>query len=147
MKPKALVHICYVISGITAAMGVSEYWKILRLSYEMGKDDTDDFVWYFLLQGIQAWGIICSCIAFFILALQAAKGKIFTRGNELLLMIFGSIILALGSISYLFSHFFSKIENPGAASSLLLLVGLSFIFFSLIFKIGIGMQQDQDLTI
>lgn len=147
MKTKSLIHICYVISVITAIIGVWELTSIFTLSYEMGKDSTDTFIWHFLVRGIQAWGIICNCIVFFILANRAAKAIVFTRANELLLMIFGCIIIALGCISSLLIKFLpiSTFSNP--TSILLILAGFSFIFFSLIFSISRKLKEEQELTI
>lgn len=147
MKTKSLIHICYAISVITAVIGVWELVNMLMLSYEMGKDNTDNFMWYVLVRGIQAWGIICSCIVFFILANRAAKDAIFTKANESLLRVFGCIIITLGSISYLFISLLPVSPLPSSASSLLILVGFSFLFFSLIFSISRRLKEEQDLTI
>lgn len=147
MKTKSLIRICYAISVITAIIGVWELVNILTLCYEMGKDSTDTFMWYVLARGIQAWGIICNCIVFFILANQATKAIIFTKANELLLMISGCIIIALGCISSLLIKFLSISAFSNPASILLILGGFSFIFFSLIFSISRKLKEEQDLTI
>lgn len=147
MKIKSLIQICYIISAITAIIGVWELANIAILSYEMGKDSTDTFMWYFLVRGIQAWGIICNCIVFLILANKAAKAIIFTKANESLLMISGSIIIALGSISFLLIKFLPISSFSNAASILLIVEGVAFIFFSLIFSISRKLKEEQDLTI
>lgn len=147
MKSKSLIHICYVISVITAIIGVWELISALTLSYEMGKDDTDTFTWHFLARGIHAWGIICNCIVFFILANEAAKGTIFNKANELLLVLFGCTIIALGCTSYLLIKFSPISTFSNSTSILLILEGCAFIFFSLIFSISRKLKEEQDLTI
>ena len=147
MKTKSLINSCYAISGITAMIGVWELMNIATLSYEMGKDSSDSFIWYFLTRGIHAWGIIGSCVVFFILANQATKSAIFTKANESLLMISGYIMIVLGCISYLLIKLLPIDSFSSPASILMILEGLSFIFFSLIFSISRKLKEEQDLTI
>ncbi len=147
MKSKSIIHTCYAISVITAIIGVWELMSALTLSYEMGKDNTYTFIWYFLVRGIQAWGIICNCIVFLILANKATKAIIFTKANESLLMIFGCIIIVLGCISFLLIKFSPLSPFSNAASILLVIEGFSFIFFSLIFRISRNLKEEQELII
>lgn len=147
MKTKSLVQICYAIGGITVMIGIWELMNIGLRSYEMGKDSSDSFIWYFLTRGIQAWGIIGSCVVFFILSNQAAKATIFTKANESLLMIAGYVMIALGCISYLLVKFVPVDTFSNPASILLILEGFSFIFFSLIFSISRKLKEEQELTV
>lgn len=120
---------------------------IFTLCYDLGKDGTSTFKWQVLVQGIEAWGIIFCCIIFFTLASRARKEKIFVVENESLLMNTGAFIVVLGAISNALIHIFTIKALSTSTCDLLILIGFSFVFFSLVFKIGRKLKEEQELTI
>jgi len=147
MKIKSLIQFCDIFAVFTAFYGVSEFLGIFNLCYKLGKDDTDTLLWQVLVHGIEAWGIVFCCILFFTLTSRAKKGRIFIVENEKLMMILGGIIIWIGLISYLLIKALSIIALTISTSMMLCLIGMVFIFFSFIFKIGRKLKEEQELTI
>lgn len=147
MKTTSLIHVCNAIAFLTLLLGTIHFLDIFTLCYDLGKDDTDTLIWQVLAQGIEAWGIIFCCILFFTLVSRAKKGKIFVAENEILLMIFGIVTVCIGVISKILIHIFAIKVLSTSIFDLLILEGFSFIFFSLIFKIGRKMKEEQEFTI
>lgn len=147
MKTKNLITWCNLIAFITAITGVSQFLGMLTKSYQLGKDDSDTLIYQFLVEGLEAWGIIACCILFFLLANNAKKGKVFVRENEKLLMTFGAITLCLGFIPAILIEIFSVNELAKSTAIMLMLIGFSFVFFSLIMQIGRKLKEEQELTI
>ena len=147
MKAKSLISVCNTIAFLTAILGVIQFLDIFTLCYDLGKDGTDTFMWQVLVQGIEAWGIIFCCIMFFTLASRARKEKVFVVENESLLMNSGVCIVVLGAASNALIHVFTIKALSTSTCDLLILIGFSFIFFSLVFKIGRKLKEEQELTI
>jgi len=147
MKTKTLNQFCNIFAVFTTFYGVSEFLGISNLCYKLGKDNSNTLIWQVLVQGIEAWGIVICCILFYILASRVKKGKIFVLENEKLMMLFGVIIIWLGVISYLLISILSIHTLTTSTSMMLCLIGMIFIFFSFVFKIGRTIQEEQNLTI
>lgn len=147
MKSKTLIQFCNIFVVFTAFFGVSEFFGIFNLCYNLGKDDSNTLIWQILVQGIEAWGIVFCCILFYILASRAKKGRIFAIENEKIMLLFGAVIIWLGIISYVLIGVLSIHTLTTSTSMMLCLLGMAFAFFSFIFKIGRTIQEEQELTI
>jgi hypothetical protein len=147
MKTNSLVQFCNIFTVFTAFYGVTEFLGIFNLCYKLGKDDTDKLLWQVLVHGIEAWGIIICCILFFTLTSRAKKGRIFIVENEKLMMILGGIIIWIGLISYGLIKIFSIITLTVSSAFMLCLIGMVFVFFSFIFKMGRQFKEEQELII
>jgi len=147
MKIKSLVQFCTIFTVFTAFYGVTEFLGIFNLCYKLGKDDTDTLLWQVLVQGIETWGIVFCCILFFTLTSRAKKGRIFIVENEKLMMILGGIINWIGVISYVLINILSIRTLTASAAFMLCLIGMVFVFFSFIFKMGRKLKEEQELTI
>lgn len=147
MKKDRLILFCNAIGFITALLALLQFLFIAELLYELGKDSSKTFVWEVLIHGLQGWGIVFCCIAFFILARHAKKNEVYTPKNESLLSVFGIIIAGFGMLSNMLIHVFDIQTISTSTCNLLILMGLIFVFFSLILKIGRQIKEEQDLTI
>lgn len=147
MKKITLIHWCTLIIVITAFTGISQYFGLLNRLYEMGKDDTNWLKYQILVEGIHAFGILACCVLFFLLAKNARNRKVFVFENERLLMAFGGVVLFLGLNAVFFTELFDVNPLTNNTSTILMLMGLAFVFFSLIFKIGRKLKEEQELTI
>ncbi len=135
-KPdKQLVQYCealMVLSVFSATcFGVS---NIFPICYELGKDASDTFIWFALVQGIKAYAM------FFIAALT------YTSANQRILFAIGGSTVISGAIINAIINC-SPLEIPTDTSLLLIIIGLFIVLVSLMFKIGIRMQEEQDLTV
>ena len=147
MKPKTLIQFCNIFVVFTAFYGVSVFLGIFNLCFILGKDDSNTLIWQILVQGIEAWGIVFCCILFYLLAYRARKGRIFVIENEKIMMLFGTMIIFSGVISYILITVLSIHALTTSTSMMLCLLGMAFAFFSFIFKIGRTIQEEQELTI
>ena len=147
MKKITLIHWCTLIIAITAFTGVSQVFGLLNRLYEMGKDDSDWLQYQILVEGIHVFGILACCVLFFLLAKNARNKKVFVSENERFLMVFGGVVLWLGLLAVFFTKLFDVNQLTNNTSTILMLMGLAFVFFSLILKIGRKLKEEQDLTI
>ena len=85
-------------------------------------------------------------IAFYATILQNIKKRgVFIRRNEITFRYFGFVILFLGLLSdILFAYFTS--DRP-SGTRILAILGGTLVFVSYIFKIGIKIQEEQELTV
>ena len=154
-KPdKQLVQYCealMVLSVFSATcFGVS---NIFPICYELGKDASDTFIWFALVQGIKAYTMFFIAALIYFLARNVRNGSVFTSANQrILLAIGGSTVISGGStvisgalINAIINC--SPLEMPTDTSLLLIIIGLFIVLVSLMFKIGIRMQEEQDLTV
>ena len=82
----------------------------------------------------------------YFLARNVRNGSVFTSANQrILLAIGGSTVISGALINAIINC--SPLEMPTDTSLLLIIIGLFIVLVSLMFKIGIRMQEEQDLTI
>ena len=156
MKTKQLIKYCNYIAIITGIYGISIFFRLSQIGYDLGKqmaisdksgiDISNVILLEALAQIILAFGIFAVCLLFFFFVANVRKGLVFVSENQYLLMIYGIIIAGLGLLSYIINQISSP-SNSIFNSGLLVLIGLCFVFISFIFKIGIKMQEEQELTI
>lgn len=125
------------------AFGIS---NILSICYELGKDASDTFIWFALVQGVKAYAMFFIGVLTYFLALNVRKGLVFTLVNQRILFAIGGSTVISGTIVNIIINC-SPLEMPTDTSLLLIIIGLFIVFVSLMFKIGIRMQEEQDLTI
>ena len=87
---KRLIQYCDFISVLSlfaaVAYGLSQ---ILPLCYEMGKDDSDTFIWKALVQTIECYAIFFIGLLAYFMASNVKKGKVFCRINQRILSAIG----------------------------------------------------------
>lgn len=98
-----------------------------------------------IAHGIYVAGLILIFVFFALILRNIKKGAVFTARNEKLFRYFGIAILVLGMVSDVLHKQTTDVET--AAPRVLALLGGTLIFTSIIFKIGIKMQEEQELTI
>ena len=122
-----------VLSAFSAtAFGIS---NILSICYELGKDASDTFIWFAFIAALTCF-----------LARNVRNGWVFTSVNQRILFAIGGSTVISGAIINAIINC-SSLEMPTDTSLLLIIIGLFIILVSLMFKIGIRMQEEQDLTI
>ena len=133
-----------VLSAFSAtAFGIS---NILSICYELGKDASDTFIWFALVQGVKAYARFFIAALTYFLARNVRNGWVFTSVNQRILFAIGGSTVISGAIINAIINC-SSLEMPTDTSLLLIIIGLFIILVSLMFKIGIRMQEEQDLTI
>lgn len=141
MKIKHYKLISNLVGVTLGAFILSDVLNYPFLFEDLAKNPID----FLIPQGIYVLGLVC-LIACYATILQTIKKKgVFTVRNEKTFQYFGVAILVLGVTADVLFKNTTEIET--SAPRILAFLGGTLVFVSLIFKIGIKMQEEQDLTI
>ena len=127
---------CLLISFIQNAM----------LCFDLGKDDTDDFLWIMLPQSVTLLAMAVCSILIFCLLRNVKRKEVFTKENSTLIVAIGGIVELNGLLQGFFGTFVS-VSNLRQTYLVYILLGVFILFIGCIFKIGVRMKEEQELTI
>lgn len=120
--------------------------QIMQLCYELGKDDTDDFIWQVLSRSITLVAMAVCSIFIWIMLSNVKRNEVFTKRNANLIVFIGVTVEITGLLQYILGIF--TLEGISRESFMIyLLLGVFILFIGCLFKIGIRMKEEQDLTI
>ena len=118
----------------------------MQLCYELGKDDTDDFIWQVLSRSITLVAMAVCSIFIWIMLSNVKRNEVFTKRNANLIVFIGVTVEITGLLQYILGIF--TLEGISRESFMIyLLLGVFILFIGCLFKIGIRMKEEQDLTI
>ena len=102
---------------------------------------------YILAASLCNWMAVLLCCVFVMLIQRNVKrNRVFVASNERLLRSIGIAVIADGIAQYLLFVYYRSGESftdPGT----IILLGIFFLFIACLFKVGIRMKEEQDLTI
>ena len=127
---------CLLISFIQNAM----------LCFDLGKDDTDDFLWIMLPQSVTLLAMAVCSILIFCLLRNVKRKEVFTKENSTLIVAIGGIVELNGLLRGFFGTFVS-VSNLRQTYLIYILLGVFILFIGCVFKIGVRMKEEQELTI
>ena len=127
---------CLLISFIQNAM----------LCFDLGKDDTDDFLWIMLPQSVTLLAMAVGSILIFCLLRNVKRKEVFTKENSTLIVAIGGIVELNGLLQGFFGTFVS-VSNLRQTYLIYILLGVFILFIGCVFKIGVRMKEEQELTI
>ena len=120
--------------------------QTMQLCYELGKDDTDDFIWQVLSRSITLVAMAVCSISIWIMLSNVKRNEVFTKRNANLIVFIGVTVEITGLLQYILGIF--TLEGISRESFMIyLLLGVFILFIGCLFKIGIRMKEEQDLTI
>ena len=120
--------------------------QTMQLCYELGKDDTDDFIWQVLSRSITLVAMAVCSIFIRIMLSNVKRNEVFTKRNANLIVFIGVTVEITGLLQYILGIF--TLEGISRESFMIyLLLGVFILFIGCLFKIGIRMKEEQDLTI
>lgn len=120
--------------------------QTMQLCYELGKDDTDDFIWQVLSRSITLVAMAVCSIFIWIMLSNVKRNEVFTKRNANLIVFIGVTVEITGLLQYILGIF--ALEGISRESFMIyLLLGVFILFIGCLFKIGIRMKEEQDLTI
>ena len=120
--------------------------QTMQLCYELGKDDTDDFIWQVLSRSITLVAMAVCSIFIWIMISNVKRNEVFTKRNANLIVFIGVTVEITGLLQYILGIF--TLEGISRESFMIyLLLGVFILFIGCLFKIGIRMKEEQDLTI
>lgn len=134
-----------LLSVSSCALTLCSILKMGFLCYELGRDESDTFVWEVIGQGIEAYATVFICVLGFLMARNVKKKIVFEKANMILLKLAGSAVLFAGLLYYIVEKI-SPLESENN-SLLFLLLGTFILFIGHLFKIGIRLKEEQDLTV
>lgn len=127
---------CLLISFIQNAM----------LCFDLGKDDTDNFLWIMLPQSVTLFAMAVCSILIFCLLRNVKRKEVFTKENSTLIVAIGGIVELNGLLQGFFGTFVS-VSNLRQTYLIYILLGVFILFIGCVFKIGVRMKEEQELTI
>lgn len=135
-----------VLLGFCAYVFMSSTFHNVTLAYELGKDDTDTFIWQMIPESV-AMLLMVFCAGLIIKMLYNLKHKrVFIRENVRLVQYLGLAVLIYGAFLSIWKHV-SPIETVTFMRNVFLLLGGFIMLIGSVFKAGIRMKEEQDLTI
>lgn len=133
----AVVCVCCLLIGLL---------RNVTLCYQLGKDNTDDFVWKIIPESITLIAMtICSVLIFLILQ-EVRKVQVFTKLNSNLIMAIGIVLECNGILQNVLRYFIAD-GKSNSSYMIYILIGVFFLFIACLFKLGIRMQEEQELTV
>lgn len=142
-REKNLITILTVYCGFVF---MSSVFRNIMLSYELGKDDTDTFIWQVVPQSV-AMLLMMFCAGLIIKMLYNLKHKqVFVRENVRLVQYLGLAVMVYGAFLGIWKHV-SPVETVGFMRDVFLLLGGFILLIGSVFKAGIRIKEEQDLTI
>ncbi len=140
----------FVMACLTIVCAACLLFYVARtatLCFRLGQDDTDGLIWQLIPESLMLVAmLVCSSLVFLMLH-NVRKGEVFSKLNANLIMSIG-IVCELNAILQMALANLLPGGNQGDTTGMvLLLAGVFFLFISCLFKLGIRMQEEQDLTI
>ena len=145
--PKAelkFVMMCLaIVCGSCLLIG---FLRNATLCYQLGKDNTDDFIWQIFPESITLTAMTICSVLIFMLLQEVRKGQVFTKLNSNLIMAIGIVLECNGILQNVLRHFAA--DGKGNSTYMIyILLGAFFLFIACLFKLGIRMQEEQELTV
>ena len=143
-REKNLITILTVYCGFVF---MSSVFRNIMLSYDLGKDDTDTFIWHMVPQSV-AMLLMMFCAGLIIKMLYNLKNKrVFVRENVRLVQYLGLAVMVYGAFLGIWKHVSPTGETVAFMRDVFLLLGGFILLIGSVFKAGIRIKEEQDLTI
>ena len=140
-------NLIILLTGFCAYVFMSSVFRNIMLSYELGKDDTDTFIWHMVPQSV-AMLLMMFCAGLIIKMLYNLKHKsVFVRENVRLVQYLGLAVMVYGAFLGIWKHVSPVEETIAFMRDAFLLLGGFILLIGSVFKAGIRIKEEQDLTI
>lgn len=139
------VMYCLMIMCVSSLLFV--FFRNLNLCYDLGKDNTDNLIVKLLPENVTLLAMVVCSVLIYLMLRNVQKGLVFTKLNSNLIMTIGVVLECNGILQMAFNAFLSDSMDGNAIPMVYLLLGVFFLFIACLFKVGIRMQEEQDLTI
>lgn len=140
-------NLIILLSGFCAYVFMGSVFRNIMLAYELGKDDTDTFIWHMVPQSV-AMLLMMFCAGLIIKMLYNLKHKsVFVRENVRLVQYLGLAVMVYGAFLGIWKHVSPVEETIAFMRDAFLLLGGFILLIGSVFKAGIRIKEEQDLTI
>ncbi len=139
------VMFCLMIVCVSCLLFV--FFRNLNLCYDLGKDDTDNLIVKLLPENVTLIAMAVCSVLIYLMLRNVKKGLVFTKLNSDFIMAIGVVLECNGILQMVLNAFLSDAVGGNTIPMIYLLLGVFFLFIACLFKVGIRMQEEQDLTI
>lgn len=139
------VMYCLIIMCVSCLLFV--FFRNLDLCYDLGKDDIDGLIAKLLPENVALLAMAVCSVLIYLMLRNVQKGLVFTKQNSDLIMTIGIVLECNGILQMIFNAFLSDAKAGNTIPMIYLLLGVFFLFIACLFKVGIRMKEEQDLTI
>ena len=140
-------NLIILLSVFCAYVFMGSVFRNIMLAYELGKDDTDTFIWHMVPQSV-AMLLMMFCAGLIIKMLYNLKHKsVFVRENVRLVQYLGLAVMVYGVFLGIWKHVSPVEETIAFMRDAFLLLGGFILLVGSVFKAGIRIKEEQDLTI
>lgn len=140
-------NLIILLTGFCAYVFMGSVFRNIMLAYELGKDDTDTFIWHMVPQSV-AMLLMMFCAGLIIKMLYNLKHKsVFVRENVRLVQYLGLAVMVYGVFLGIWKHVSPVEETIAFMRDAFLLLGGFILLIGSVFKAGIRIKEEQDLTI
>ena len=142
------IRVLSVFSGLVI---ISSLLENIMMCYQLGKDDSDDLMWRMVPESVTLLVMIfCAAIILRIIH-NLNRKRVFVMENARLVQIIGLAVMGNGVFQGLWMALMKYVLNVpveiGFSRNIFLLLGAFFVLIGSIFKIGVRMKVEQELTI
>lgn len=138
------VMYCLMIMCVSCLLFV--FFRNLNLCYDLG-NDTDNLIVKLLPENVTLIAMAVCSVLIYLMLRNVKKGQVFTKLNSNFIMAIGVVLECNGILQMAFNAFLSDSMGGNTIPMVYLLLGVFFLFIACLFKVGIRMQEEQDLTI
>lgn len=121
--------------------------QAMHLCFQLGKDNTDGFIWEFVSRGITLLTMALCSLFIWIMLSNVKREQVFTSQNADLILAIGTTVEFAGILRFIVGYFASEGGAERETFMIFLLLGVFILFIGCLFKMGIRMKEEQDLTI
>ena len=125
-----IMNVLFYFCGLCIGGGIV---RNLTLCYELGKDDTANFIWHILPESVTMLVMTICGLCIFLILRNVKKEEVFVYQNS-------SLIQTL-------SWFTPEGVPTDTSYRIFVLLGVFIIFMGYLFKMGVRMREEQELTI
>lgn len=118
----------------------------ILLCFELGKDDTDGFIWQVIPRVVTMVVMAVCSILILVLLRNVKRRNVFIMQNSSLVLSIGFVIVCNGIFQWCLSKFDLGI-GLSQTYMIFLLLGVFIIMIGYVLKIGVRLKEEQELTI
>lgn len=149
-KEKKELHVVmYCLAVICVCCLAIVVIRNLSFAYRMGVDDANELSPFLnVLPDFVTLGIMAGCCMItFLMLFNVRRGDVFTRQNANLVIVIGTLIEFNGLFQQVYSWSFPVAGADNSVYMIYILLGVFFLFIGCLFKLGVHMKEEQDLTV
>lgn len=140
------MRLSYIYTAFPAFYLWREINNLIQLVGRLNGTTSENATQLISAQSIIVLGGLLLTLVFVLMAVNVSRRQIFVKKNHQIMDWFGSIIFVCGVIStHILTH--NKLDDIVQLPITLHITGATLLFISYIFKKGIRLQREQDLTI